>query len=437
MSNGLNRIKNTVAIPVRLWGTLVTTSADLFTTLNTCYKEWYEILSHTSQEIKSVLLWAWNHGKWYHKALNIPLSPIIATWTALEWAVRSVVQPIANWIVNTWKTGINTIKNARKGSFGRVFSKRPLSDFSYNHLQTRPLTLNNWFAKLQLAKWKSWWWKSKWAVALLPTKKAKESKKEESKKEESKEKSEKKTEEDNKKAKEEKDDKIYINKEKKQEESDKEAWYKQAEELLKDSKHWTNIYNRMRYDHPDLVFIFDKNSSTWEIKMEDNKIVVWTKVSSDERQIAPLNDKKDNKEQIRHVLLHEMSHMVISKEASTAEKVLEISENIYKKNLKTLTPLAQMKIYETPTKKAKEDLSEMLALHATWKLDKYLGKLTSDKKEDEQYREKFKLAKISNDDAKVIKNTCEKLLTEYGDEKIIRLDRKSSDEEKKEYKKAA
>jgi hypothetical protein len=66
-----------------------------------------------------------------------------------------------------------------------------------------------------------------------------------------------------------------------------------------------------------------------------------------------------------------------------------------------------------------------------------LGKLTSDKKEDEQYREKFKLAKISNDDAKVIKNTCEKLLTEYGNEKIIRLYKKSSDEEKREYKKAA
>jgi hypothetical protein len=37
----------------------------------------------------------------------------------------------------------------------------------------------------------------------------------------------------------------------------------------------------------------------------------------------------------------------------------------------------------------------------------------------------------------VIKNTCEKLVSEYGDPKIIQLDRKASDEEKREYKKAA
>jgi hypothetical protein len=57
--------------------------------------------------------------------------------------------------------------------------------------------------------------------------------------------------------------------------------------------------------------------------------------------------------------------MIIDKEDEKAKKVLDISENIYKKNFKTLTPIAQMKIYETPIKKAKEDLSEMLALHAT------------------------------------------------------------------------
>jgi hypothetical protein len=87
-------------------------------------------------------------------------------------------------------------------------------------------------------------------------------------------------------------------------------------------------------------------------------------VPSDEKQIAPFNDKKDNHEQIKHVLLHEMSHMIIGKEAEKAKKVLDISESIYNKDQKTLTPIAQMKIYETPNKKAKEDLSEMMALYA-------------------------------------------------------------------------
>lgn len=152
MWNWLNRVWNTVAIPIRLWWTTIVTTADLFNTLYTYHKEWYEILADTSQQIKDVLLWAWNHGKWYHKAMNIPLSPVIATWTAAEWIVRAVVQPVVNGFVNTFKTGVNTVKNARKSSFGRVFSKKPISDFSYNHLKTRNLKLNNWIAKLQFKK---------------------------------------------------------------------------------------------------------------------------------------------------------------------------------------------------------------------------------------------------------------------------------------------
>ncbi|HPK28011.1 MAG TPA: hypothetical protein PKX34_02265, partial [Candidatus Absconditabacterales bacterium] len=114
MKNSLNRLGNTVAIPIRLGGTIVTTSADLFTTLTTSLKEGCEIVANTSQEIKNVLLGAWNHGKWYHKALNVPLSPIVAIGTAFEGIVRSAVQPVISGIVNTWNTGINTIKNARK-----------------------------------------------------------------------------------------------------------------------------------------------------------------------------------------------------------------------------------------------------------------------------------------------------------------------------------
>lgn len=416
MKNSLNRLGNTVAIPIRLWWTIVTTSADLFTTLTTSLKEGCEIVANTSQEIKNVLLWAWNHGKWYHKALNVPLSPIVAIWTAFEWIVRSAVQPVISWIVNTWNTGINTIKNARKGSFGRLFSKKPLSDFSYNHLKTRPLTLNNWFAKLQFARWKSEWWESKWAVAVLPDEKKSEKKQEGESSEEKVEKKLEKTKEEKKfekveekKSKEKNKEEV---REKNKEELDKEAWYKQAEEILKDSKHWSKIYKKIRYNYPGLAFIFDKNLSSWEIKGDENKIIVWTKLPSDEKQIAPLNDKKDNKEQIKHVLLHEMSHMIIDNNLWKVERVLDISKNVFERKQTTLTPLAQLWIYKTPISKAKEDLSEMMALYANWKLDEYLGKLTSDKKEDEEYREKFKLAKISNDDAKVIKNTCEKLVSE-------------------------
>ncbi len=217
MWNTINRAWNTLAMPIRLWWTTVTTATDLFVTLKTMWKEWCEIAADTAKRVKDVLLGAWNHGKWYHKAMNIPLSPIIAGWTALEWAVRTTIQPIVNGVVNTWNTGVNTVKNARKSTFGRVFSKKPISDFSYNHLNTRWLKLNNWFEKLQFKKWKSIW----------PKKIKKISKEEKSEKENSKE-SEKKNDE--------KKEERTIDKEK----SEKEETKKNIKMKEEDTKKWDN-----------------------------------------------------------------------------------------------------------------------------------------------------------------------------------------------------
>jgi len=444
MNNALNRVKNTVAIPVRMWGTAVVTSADLFTTLNTYFKDSYELIANTSQEVKNVLLWAWNHGKRYHKALNIPLSPIIATWTAIEWIVRSAVQPAISWIINAWNTGINTIKNARKGSFGRIFSKRPLSDFSYNHIKTKPVTLNNWFAKAQFARGKSEWTNVAIPVPVKTKEKKDENKKEE--KDSNKEKKDKdnkntkeeeknndwtknennkgseekkdskkeKKNEDNKNTKEEEKNNDWTKNENNKENKEKEKWYTQAEELLKDTKYWKTIYDKRRKSLPELIFIFDDSSSTWEIKGNENKVIVWTKIPSDEKQIAPLNNKKDAKEQSRHVLLHELWHIVIHNNLSNkkVEKAIKLSKNIFEKDKKTISPLAQLSVYKNSESKANEDLTEMLALYANKpeNLDQYLSKLTSDKKEDEEYRDKFKLAKISNDDVNTIKDAVKELV---------------------------
>ena len=415
MWNGLNRIWNTAAIPIRMWWTAVTTSADLLNTFYTFHKEWYEVLANTTKNIKDVLLWAWNHGKWYHKAMNIPLSPIIATWTALEWSIRSTVQPIVNWVVNTWNTGVNTIKNARKWSFGRLFSKKPLSDFSYEHLKTRPLTVNNWFSKLQFARWSSSGSEKNEAAVVVSDKKEdkkKEKSKEDKNKEEWKQEKEKADKNDENPNKKEDWDK---EKEKSKEDKNKETWYKKAEEILKDSKHGSKIFANIRARIPNLEFIFDESSSVGSVAKETNKLTVGMKMPSDEKQIAPLNIKKDVKEQVKHVLLHEMWHIMIGNHLWKAEKALNISKNIFEKDKTTLTPLSQLWIYKTAEDKAKEDLSEMIALYANKNddLDKYLWKLTSDKKEDEEYRKKFQLAKISKEDVKVIKDACESLVDEY------------------------
>jgi len=453
MWNGLNRIWNTAAIPIRIWWTAVTTSADLLNTFYTFSKEWYEVLANTTTQIKDVLLWAWNHGKWYHKAMNVPLSPVIAVWSAFEWAIRSIVQPIVNWVVNTWNTGVNTVKNARRWSFGRVFSKKPISDFSYNHIKTRPLILNNWFAKLQLEKWETksnnssetkteedskekekkkddWWGKEKkeWSEKNKSTENKEDSKEKEKKKDQESSESDKKNDNQNK------EDKDKNKKEEKGEKDNKfEEWYKKASEILKDSKHGSKIFENMRTRMTDLEFVFDENSSVGSVKKETNRLTVGMKMPSDEKQIAPLNTKKDNKEQVKHVLLHEMSHIVIDKNLSKAEKALSVSKRIFEKDKTTLTPLAQLWIYKTSGDKAKEDLSEMMALYANKNddLDKYLSKLTSDKKEDEEYRKKFQLAKISKEDASTIKDTCESLISEYSKGKEIKMDTSLSREESK------
>ena len=443
MWNGLNRIWNTAAIPIRMWWTVVTTSADLLNTFYTFSKEWFEVLASTTKNIKDVLLWAWNHGKWYHKAMNIPLSPIIATWTVFEWVIRSTVQPIINWVVNTWNTGVNTIKNTWKWSFGRLFSKKPISDFSYNHLKTRPLTLNNWFSKLQFARWKSGWWDEKKAAAIVVKDKEvkleknekndleKNNDKKDKKTPDSDEKNDKGTKDNNKK--EEKWEKW--EKEKWEKDSKLEEWYRKAQEILKDSKHGSKIYESIRARIPSMAFVFDKSSSVWKIDEKTNEIIVWLQVPSDERQIAPLNTKKNSLEQSRHVLLHEMWHIMIHNNLwnKKVEKALDLAQKVFEKDKITISPLAQLDIYKNAKDKAKEDITEMLALYANKHddLDKYLWKLTSDKKEDEEYRKKFKLAKISKEDANVIKDACESLVEEYSKGKIIKMDTRPASEESK------
>lgn len=424
MWNTLNRAWNTLAIPIRLGWTTVTTAADLFVTLKTMWKEWCEIAADTAKRVKNVLLGAWNHGKWYHKAMNIPLSPIIAWGTALEWAVRTTIQPIVNGVVNTVKTGVNTVKNARKWTFGRIFSKKPLSDFSYNHLETRWLKLNNWFEKLQFARWKSGGSKKSKEITKevdMGGKKENKEKKEVDKENKANEvkKEEKKTAEKTDKKVEKKEEKIEKDKKKEDENKNKEVneWYKKAKEILKDSQHWTGVYNKIRKEFPDLKFIFDENSSIWSVKRDSKSINVWLKMPSDEKQIAPLNTKKDKEKQARHLLLHEMWHVVLHNNIknSKVKEALDILKWYFDKNSETASPLSQLDLYRDANDKAKEDLTEMFAMYANSEkdLDTYLSKLISDNKEDVEYRKKFKIAKISDNDAQKFKETCKDLVKNY------------------------
>jgi hypothetical protein len=54
----------------------------------------------------------------------------------------------------------------------------------------------------------------------------------------------------------------------------------------------------------------------------------------------------------------------------------------------------------------------MWTMNANW-TNRYLEKLTSDKKEDEDYRKEFNLAKITEAEKDNIKASCQKIVKKY------------------------
>lgn len=148
------RAWNTIWLPVRVIWTAIYWWLDAVNTVVTLPKQSLEIVSNTTQQIKDVFSNARNTWKRYNKLVNVPLSPFIATGTAIEWAVRAVVNPSWNAITHTrdvaWNILVNTW-NSIKWTLG----DKPVSDFKYEHLKTNPIGTKNYVSK--------WQWFSKWA----------------------------------------------------------------------------------------------------------------------------------------------------------------------------------------------------------------------------------------------------------------------------------
>lgn len=147
------RAWNTLWLPVRIWWTALYGWLDAVNTVANIPKQAFEIISNTTGQIKDVFSNARNTWKRYNKLVNVPLSPFIATGTAIEWAVRAVVNPSWNAITHTrdvaWNILVNTW-NSVKWTLG----DKPISDFKYEHLKTNPIGTKNYVSK--------WQWFSKW-----------------------------------------------------------------------------------------------------------------------------------------------------------------------------------------------------------------------------------------------------------------------------------
>ena len=168
LRNFWNRLWNTAMIGPRAIGTGLNTVTDTIDTAIALPKDALDVIKATGHAAKDVLVEARTKWKWYQRVWNIALSPVIAAGTVLEWAVRTAVTPVAHWVVNTWNTVKNTVTNTRRSTFGRIFSKKPLSDFSYDKLKTANFINKdkNRFSRLQFGK-KKWVW-----VETPPTKKS-------------------------------------------------------------------------------------------------------------------------------------------------------------------------------------------------------------------------------------------------------------------------
>ena len=81
----------------------------------------------------------------------------------VEGAVRAVLEPARNGILNVRDIFGNFFKNIGS-TIGSTFdSTRPVSDFRFEHLKTKKPTGENWFSKL------AWWKKKTPAPAPAPT----------------------------------------------------------------------------------------------------------------------------------------------------------------------------------------------------------------------------------------------------------------------------
>ncbi len=171
--NFWNRLGNTAMIAPRVAGTALNTATDIIDTAVALPKDILDVAKNTAHDIKNVFVDSWTKWKWYHKIWNVILSPVIATWTAVEWWIRSIITPAVNGVVNSRNTVKNSVTNAWRSTFGRVFSKKPISDFSYDKLKTADVIKKdkNRFSRLQFGK-KKWEWvnvdsgkKDTWKVA--------------------------------------------------------------------------------------------------------------------------------------------------------------------------------------------------------------------------------------------------------------------------------
>ena len=464
MRNVWNRLLNTAMIVPRTVGTGLNTVTEVVDTSAALIKDALDVGGNTIHKAKNVFVDARTKWKWYQRVWNIALSPIVAAGTVLEWAVRTAVTPVAHWVVNVWNTAKNTVTNARRSTFGRLFSKRPLSDFSYDKLKTANFINKdkNRFSWLQFGK-KKWVWtpealsaSSKATAAAATTATAATAAAVSSK-------------ESSKTAM----DDMMKNFEKKLKDVE-DSFSKKIQEVLDKNK---------KLDEQNKKLIEDNKNKDWEIaklkaeiqwlkkseakpevkpeiaeKPAEKKVDGWkvekkeekpeSKEIKDEKRVPEIiksskskkmlnylqrthpeiKIKTDNttwkwkllwskswnmiiiwtkdRENAEHITDHEIAHVMLRDNVAWMQELKDAVRALNEKSWKQLSSVANNDDeYKTKIEKAIEDVCEIIAFYARddWSFEKHMKKLQSG--EDKT------LAKISESDAEHLKSLCENIIS--------------------------
>ncbi len=123
-----NRTSNVISIPYRSSHTVGLWGIDAINTVDGSLQDLTSVIINTKSKIADLFS---SELKRYQKALNIP----VAAGVWLAWVAELVAKPIVNAGWNTLKTASNFVTNARKSTFWSLFSTKPVSDISFNHLK--------------------------------------------------------------------------------------------------------------------------------------------------------------------------------------------------------------------------------------------------------------------------------------------------------------
>ena len=146
---------NTVGVAPRIVGTGVRWVIDGAQSTVNIASDMAFVIKDTSDRLWKTLTSAWNTGKWYNKLYQVPLSPFAGAAEVVEGAVRTVIEPTRNLILNARDTISHGFTNLGRSIRWLFRTDVPVSDFSFDKLAYKKPTWDNRMSKLAFWKKKS------------------------------------------------------------------------------------------------------------------------------------------------------------------------------------------------------------------------------------------------------------------------------------------